>query len=73
MATQSPTAPRTAPTALAALLLVTCLAASAAEWPHWRGPFFNGTTDETDLPVEWSLTEGIAWRAELPGATSSER
>ena len=43
----------------------------AADWPHFRGPFFNGSTDERDLPVSWSQTENIAWSAELPGAAAA--
>ena len=69
LASQSARPPRVG-FALAALLVSAASVVSAAEWPHWRGPFFNGTTDETNLPVEWSLTEGIAWRVELPGASA---
>lgn len=43
------------------------LPASAADWPQWRGPFFNGSTTETNLPSRWSKTENIAWTAPLPG------
>jgi outer membrane protein assembly factor BamB len=43
---------------------------SAANWPHWRGPFYNGTTSEKNLPVDWSQTENIAWRVELKGASA---
>ena len=38
------------------------------EWPQWRGPYFNGSTDEKDLPSKWSKTENIAWSVGLPGA-----
>ncbi len=44
---------------------------SAADWPHWRGPFYNGTTQEENLPVQWSQTEIIAWRVDLKGASGS--
>lgn len=37
-----------------------------SDWPHFRGPFFNGSTDETDLPAEWTPEEAL-WTAELPG------
>lgn len=43
----------------------------AGDWPHFRGPSFNGSTDETNLPSRWSLTENIAWTAELPGPAAS--
>jgi outer membrane protein assembly factor BamB len=39
----------------------------AGDWTHWRGPFFNGSTDETDLPAQWSPTEHVRWTADLPG------
>lgn len=54
------------------LLLLTCVCnVQAADWPHWRGPFFNGATEEKNLPTLWSRTEGIAWRAELPGSSAA--
>jgi outer membrane protein assembly factor BamB len=43
----------------------------AENWPQWRGPFFNGSTTETGLPVQWSETENIAWVAPLPGKGSA--
>jgi outer membrane protein assembly factor BamB len=39
----------------------------AENWPQWRGPFFNGSTTETNLPDQWSKTENVAWVAPLPG------
>jgi outer membrane protein assembly factor BamB len=39
----------------------------ATDWPQWRGPFFNGSTNEKDLPSTWSQTENIAWVSPLPG------
>src|SRR5438045_3785493 len=39
----------------------------AANWPQWRGPNLNGsTTAAHDLPVTWSETENILWRAQMP-------
>lgn len=43
-------------------------ALDAANWPQWRGPNFNGSTTETGLPLKWSKTENVVWRAKLPGA-----
>lgn len=43
----------------------------SADWPHWRGPFFNGSTDETGLPATWSKTENIAWSVPLPGPSAA--
>ncbi len=43
------------------------LGAQADEWPQWRGPFFNGSSGETNLPTQWSKSEGVAWALDLPG------
>jgi outer membrane protein assembly factor BamB len=50
---------------------VTALAISAplcaTDWPQWRGPFFNGSTDEENLPDSWNWNENVAWASPLPG------
>jgi outer membrane protein assembly factor BamB len=56
---------------LVVLALTTVSSAQAENWPHWRGPYFNGSTSEKDLPAKWSTTENIAWSASLPGAAAS--
>ncbi len=43
----------------------------ADNWPHWRGPAFNGTSAESDLPSDWSKTDNIAWKVDLPGCSAS--
>ena len=43
----------------------------AGQWPHWRGPNFNGSTDEKNLPTDWSQTESIAWSVDLPGSSAA--
>ncbi|MHB8898720.1 MAG: outer membrane protein assembly factor BamB family protein [Thermoguttaceae bacterium] len=52
-------------------LLLTASPLPAENWPHWRGPQWNGSTTETGLPSRWSRTEGIAWKARLDGAAAS--
>lgn len=47
---------------LVALLLTT--AASAENWPQWRGPSFNGSSTETGLPTS---NDHVAWVTPLPG------
>ena len=49
-----------------ALAISACLCL-AGDWPHWRGPFYNGSADEKNLPESWSKTKNIAWVAPLPG------
>ncbi|MCX5646192.1 MAG: PQQ-binding-like beta-propeller repeat protein [Phycisphaerae bacterium] len=56
---------------LMALTGVLALPAWGTEWPQWRGPFFNGSTDERDLPPSWSRTENVAWVSPLPGPSGA--
>ena len=40
---------------------------STGNWPQWRGPNLNGATQEArNLPVQWSETENVVWRVNLP-------
>jgi outer membrane protein assembly factor BamB len=41
---------------------------SAADWPNWRGPRGTGASDEKNLPVRWSASENVAWKAPIGGA-----
>ena len=45
--------------------------AGAENWPQWRGPFCNGSTTETNLPVAWGPTNNVAWVAPLPGPSAA--
>ncbi|NLY01714.1 MAG: PQQ-binding-like beta-propeller repeat protein [Rhodopirellula sp.] len=56
---------------LISLLLLIGASASAANWPHWRGPLFNGSTDEKNLPQHFSTEENVAWSAALPGPAAA--
>jgi outer membrane protein assembly factor BamB len=38
-----------------------------ANWPQWRGPNSNGSTQTArDLPVTWTATQNVRWRAKMP-------
>jgi len=53
---------------LSAILVIACTAAVHAEnWPNWRGPASTGVSTEKGLPVRWSDTENIAWKATFRG------
>jgi outer membrane protein assembly factor BamB len=52
-------------------MVVMIQSALAASWPHWRGPNFNGSTDETGLGETWSKTENVVWKAPMPGPSGS--
>jgi len=56
----------------------TCLAVSAPllaadaveesrQWGQWRGPLATGAAPQANPPIEWSETENIRWKTELPG------
>src|SRR5947209_4724110 len=51
------------------LFALLCLAgvASAENWPQFRGPTGQGTSTETGVPVQWSATSNVAWRADISG------
>lgn len=50
-----------------AAAMIGVLQAQAENWPQWRGPRNDGTSQEAGLPVRWSKTENVAWRLALPG------
>jgi len=49
------------------LLIVLPHVTSAENWPGWRGPRGDGTSLETNVPVEWSSTRNIRWKTPIPG------
>jgi outer membrane protein assembly factor BamB len=57
------------------LVMIVCLLVSnlvlGGDWPHWRGPFLNGSSKENNLPSSWSKIENVAWVATLPGHSSA--
>ena len=54
-----------------ALVLLVLSIAQANDWPQWRGPYFNGSTDEKNLPTDWTKTDNIAWSVDLPGCSAA--
>jgi outer membrane protein assembly factor BamB len=57
------------------LLLCSILALTsslhAADWPNWRGPNQDGSSDEKNLPVKFNKQLNIQWAADLPGLSAS--
>jgi outer membrane protein assembly factor BamB len=50
---------------VAAILLLPSLSL-AADWPSWRGPHRDGTSEEKGLVSTWSKTgENLVWKADL--------
>ena len=55
-----------------AIAVLSLASLRADNWPQWRGPFLNGVSSETNLPVKWSADSNVAWKLPLPewsGAT----
>ena len=52
---------------LTTLLLATIASAGETEWPEFRGPGRQGISAAVDVPVEWSATQNVAWKVEVPG------
>ena len=53
---------------LFAACLVT-ITAQAENWPGWRGPRGDGSSNSTTPPLKWDAEtgEGILWKTEIPG------
>lgn len=54
-----------------ALMLSYSTDVGAENWPQWRGPRGNSVSIESRIPLEWSKTENVAWRVELPGSAGA--
>lgn len=39
----------------------------AQNWPCWRGPNGDGTSSETNIPVEWDAVKNVIWKSKVPG------
>ncbi len=51
---------------LLSLLVVTSVL-RAEDWPVWRGPRGDGTSAEKGVPLHWTTSSNLAWKASLPG------
>jgi outer membrane protein assembly factor BamB len=58
---------------LAALFLaiVTACVLDAAEWPQFRGANARGTSETTNLPVQFGPRKNVIWKTDLPPGHSS--
>ena len=58
--------------ALLALFACNVRYSTAANWPAWRGGTDgSGIVSERNLPLQWSVTNNIRWRINLPGPGNS--
>ena len=40
---------------------------AATNWPQFRGADATGVTRNTGLPDQWSATENVEWKSDIPG------
>src|SRR5436190_20420317 len=40
---------------------------STKDWPEFRGATGQGISTAKNVPVKWSATNQVAWKAEIPG------
>ena len=45
--------------------------ANGSDWAQWRGPDGTGYAANCNPPLEWSQTNNVRWKAEIPGAGHS--
>ena len=45
----------------------TALANANGNWPQFRGPGARGIAKGDALPDQWSATENVAWKTDIPG------
>ncbi|MFN0077545.1 MAG: PQQ-binding-like beta-propeller repeat protein [Prosthecobacter sp.] len=57
---------------LALVFAITTLhAATSTDWPRFLGPTGAAIVAESKVPLKWSDSENIVWKAEMPGPGSS--
>jgi outer membrane protein assembly factor BamB len=49
------------------LLLLLSVTVSAEDWPEFRGPTGQGSSDERGLPLIWSESKNVKWKVAIPG------
>src|SRR5690349_15305843 len=49
------------------IAVISCGRARGENWPMWRGPRGDGSSEEQQVPTEWSGESNIAWKASIPG------
>lgn len=50
---------------LVSLIFSLSTAVQGENWPGWRGPRGDGSSDESDLPITWSDSDNVIWKIEL--------
>tara|TARA_B100000579_G_scaffold99748_1_gene79213 strand:+ start:191 stop:1525 length:1335 start_codon:yes stop_codon:yes gene_type:complete len=43
----------------------------SGEWGNWRGPNYNGSTNEKNLPTNFSKTKNVIWSVKMDGPSAA--
>src|SRR5829696_10271738 len=54
-----------------AFFLAVASTLTAADWPAWRGPTWQGHSEEKNLPLKWSDKENVKWKIDLENQGNS--
>lgn len=46
-------------------------AAHAQDWPNWRGPRYDGSTEARNLPVDFGPERRVKWSVPMPGISAA--
>jgi outer membrane protein assembly factor BamB len=52
-------------------LCLAAMATQAGQWPEFRGPSHQGVSTETNLPLHWTASSNVVWKAVIPGESWS--
>lgn len=58
---------KTAASLILGLLLVSGNAFASDNWPQFRGPNGDGTSDSTGLPTKWGPADHVKWKTDIHG------
>jgi outer membrane protein assembly factor BamB len=51
----------------ACVLTLAAPAAAQQDWPQFRGPDGQGHASASDVPLQWSESQNVRWKAQVPG------
>lgn len=63
--------PRFAFASLVGIGMILAGVARAEDWPQWRGPHLNGSSESKDLPDTLDKSGNLQWTTNLPGMSAS--
>ncbi len=53
------------------VFLLFAVSLAAENWPTWRGPRHDGTSAESNVPLQWNQNDNVAWKLAMPEVSGS--